>query len=107
MAVTVKPGEIYADVSMGVSAKGRWGKALAKAEKGYDKITIWFSNADDLPDEVYAVAIDEINEVELSHSRSKDGTKWFDNFTCRAKVHAVEGGAVAVDLFESDEGVPF
>ena len=104
MAVKVKVGDVYTEIKMGVSAKkGKWGFATARAEKGYDRITIWFTNPEDIPEDTYAVRVAELTETYTENKEVKG--KWYTQYNARAKVESVEGGAVAVELDE--EGVPF
>ena len=102
MAVAVKVGDIYTEVKTGATAKGTWGSAIARAEKGYDRITIWFTNADEIPEGTFAIKVDEITEVG-TQNKQVDG-QWYTQYFARAKVSAVEGGATAIDL---EEGLPF
>ena len=104
MSVQVKVGDVYTELKMGVSAKGQWGFATARAEKGYDRITIWFTNPENIPEDTYAVRVAEITEVGTQNKQLKDG-RWVTQYYARAKMESVEGGAVAVSL--DDEGVPF
>ena len=103
MAVKVKTDEIYTEIKQGVGAKGSWGFAIARAEKGYDRITIWFANPEDIPEGTYAIKVDEIKEV-ATENKQVNG-KWYTQYNIRAKVSPVEGGAEPIDL--GDEGVPF
>lgn len=103
MAVSVKVGDVFPDIKTGVGAKGAWGNVVAKAEKGSDRITIWFANPQDIPDGTFAVSIDEITEVRQS-AHQYNGN-WIKDYIITAKVSAVEGGANPIDLAEGD--VPF
>lgn len=105
MAVKIKVGEVYTEIKTGVSAKkGKWGCAVARAEKGYDRITIWFTNPEDIPDDTYAVRLVEITE---SYTENKEvNGKWYTQYNARARVEAVEGGAVATELNEEGD-LPF
>ena len=105
MAVKVKVGDIFTDIKVGVGAKGAWGLANARAEKGYDRITIWFANPEDIPDGTYAIRVDEIEEVSIVNKLDKQSGKWYTQYHAKAKVSAVEGGAEPTTL--DDEGVPF
>ena len=103
MAVTVKVGDIFTEVKTGSTAKGAWGQAIARAEKGYDRITIWFTNPLEVPEGTYAVQVEEITEVGTMNKQVNG--KWYTQYNARAKVKAVEGGATPVEL--GDEGLPF
>lgn len=103
MGLTVKVGEVYTEIKRGVSAKGEYAFATARAEKGSDKISIFFSNPSEIPETAYAVSIDEIQDVTVS-AKQVNGN-WYKNFSITAKVSAVEGGATAIDIAEGD--VPF
>lgn len=103
MAVKVKVGDIFTDIKTGVGAKGAWGLANARAEKGYDRITISFSNPEDISEGTYAVSVDEITEA-YTVNKEANG-KWYTQYYIRAKVSAVEGGAEPTTI--DDEGVPF
>ena len=103
MAVKVKADDIYTEIKQGVGAKGSWGFAIARAEKGYDRITIWFANPEDIPEGTYAISVDAIEEAAITN-KQVDG-KWYTQYNITAKVSAVEGGAKPTTL--EDEGVPF
>lgn len=103
MAVKVKVGDVYTDIKMGVGAKGAWGQVTANADKGTDKILVWFTNAEEIPNDTYAVEIVSIEETDLIPKQYNG--QWYKNFSVQAKVKAVEGGATAIDLEE--EGLPF
>ena len=103
MALKVKVGDVYTDPKFGENNKGRYGFCTAKAEKGSDKIAIFFSNIDDIPDDTFAVEIVSIEDANISAKRV--GENWYKNFGITAKVKAVEGGANPIDLAEGD--VPF
>ena len=103
MAVKVKVDDVYTEIKMGASAKGQWGQAIARAEKGYDRVTIWFNNPEDIPEDTYAVRVAEITEVGTENKQVNG--KWYTQYYARAKVESVEGGATAIDLEE--EGLPF
>lgn len=103
MAVKVKVGDVYTEIKMGTTSKGKWGCATARAEKGYDRVTIWFANPDDIPEDTYAICVKEIKEI-YTVNKEVNG-KWYTQYNALATVESVEGGAVAVDL--GDEGLPF
>ena len=102
MGVKVNVGDVYTEIKRGTNAKGEWGLAIAKADRGTDKISISIANLDDVPEDTYAVQIDEILGVEITVKKVND--KFFKNFTARCKVTPVEGGASPINL---EEGVPF
>lgn len=106
MAVQVKVGDVYTEIKTGATAKGQWGQAVARAEKGYDRITIWFTNAHEIPEGTYAVRVAEITEVATQNKLNPKDNKWYTQYYARAKVEAVEGGAVATELNEEGE-LPF
>ena len=103
MAVKVKVGDVYTEPKIGESQKGRYGYVTAKAERGSDKIAVFFANPDDIPDDAFAVEVVSIEEVAVTAKRV--GENWYKNFNVTAKVKAVEGGASPMEL--DDEGVPF
>lgn len=103
MAVKLKVDDVYTEIKQGVGSKGRWGFATARAEKGYDRITVWFANPDDIPEGAYAVKVDEITEVGTENKQVNG--KWYTQYYIRAKVSTVEGGAVPTEI--EDIGVPF
>lgn len=107
MAVMVSVGDVYTEIKRGVSAKGEWAIAIARAEKGYDAITVSIDNPQDLPEECYAIRVDEIKNAFIKKTKSKDGSRWFVNYYCTAVCSSVEGGAVETDPFANDDGVPF
>lgn len=96
MAVEVKVGDVYTEVKIGSNSHGPWGNATAHADKGTDKIIIWFSNAEDVPEGTYAVEVEEIKSANLK-ANNYNGT-WYKTYSVQAKVKPVEGGATAIDL---------
>lgn len=103
MGLTVKVGEVYTEIKRGTSAKGEYAYVTAKAEKGSDKISVFFANPEDVPEDAYAVSIDEIQDVTVS-SKQYNGN-WYKNISINAKVSAVDGGANPIDLAEGE--LPF
>lgn len=96
MAVGVKVGDIYPDIKRGVSAKkGEWAYVVAKAEKGSDKLTIWFANPQDIPEGTFAVEVKEI--LEARQTAHQYNGAWVKDYAIRAVVSPVEGGATAMD----------
>ena len=103
MGLTVKVGEVYTEIKRGTSAKGEYAFATARAEKGTDRISIFFSNPEEIPEDVYAVSVDEIKDVSVT-SKQYNGN-WYKNISINAKVSAVDGGANPIDLEEGE--LPF
>lgn len=102
MAITVKVGDEYPEIKKGMGSKGEWGYVTAKAEKGSDKILIWFANPEEVPEDAFAVRIDEIVDAKVSAKQYNN--QWYKTYAITAKVSAIDGGADPLDL---DEGVPF
>lgn len=96
MAVEVKVGDVYTEVKVGSNAHGSWGGAMAHADKGTDRINIWFTNPEDVPEGTFAVEVLEIVSVNLK-AQNYNG-QWYKKYSVQARVKPVEGGAVAVDL---------
>ena len=92
MAVAVKVGEIYPAKTLksGMGKKGAWALLKVKAEKGYDEIDIWATNAEELknPGAVKEVGIES---AQITNQRSQDGTKWYTHYSVNAKLEAIAG----------------
>lgn len=104
MGLIVKVGDVYTEIKRGTSAKGEYAFAIARAEKGTDRISVFFDNISDIPETAYAVKVDEIKDVSIS-AKQINGN-WYKNYSITAKVSSVEGGAVETNPFE-DGSVPF
>lgn len=92
MGVVVKPGLVIpagTNLKSGKSAKGAWAFALVKAQKGYDTIKVWASNAEDI---IGALAIEvvSIDAVELKSRLDEKSGKWFKDYSFTATVRECE-----------------
>lgn len=91
MAVKIANGEIISGkVRSGESAKGEWAFTVAKAEKGYDQISIWATNPQDVQG-ASAVKIVSIESASITNQRKEgaEGTKWYTNYSVTAKLERV------------------
>lgn len=93
--VKVKMGDVLPanEMKSGTGQRGAWAMIPVKAEKGYDKITIWATNPDDIKG-AKAVKVLSIEEASLSKSKKvgADGTeKWYDNCNLQCKLSREEG----------------
>lgn len=92
MAVAVKVGEIYPAKTLksGMGKKGAWALLKVKAEKGYDEIDIWATNAEELKNP-QAVKVVGIESAQITNQRSQDGTRWYTHYSVNAKLEAIAG----------------
>lgn len=94
MSVTLKTGDVVNAKLMksGQGQKGPWAFVQKKAEKGYDTITIWAVNPDDIKD-AGAVKVLSIEEASITNTKKEtpSGPKWYTNYNVRAKLEKVEG----------------
>lgn len=122
--ITIKKGDILR-ADMFRSGTGKNGKPYtvgkAKAEKGYDEITVWVDNTDFSP-LGNMVSVREILEISLSHHKyikngevvkDENGKEiWFDDFTCRVLLDNYSGTMPEEKKYDgytqiTDESVPF
>ena len=91
--ISVKPNETLKgkniDIRKGVSSKGEYFLVNKKAEKGYDKITVWASNPGDLQS-AKAVKVNSIKEVRYGHKQSQKDGNWYPEVSIVAELVAVE-----------------
>lgn len=92
MAVAVKTGEIYPAKTLksGMGKKGAWALLKVKAEKGYDEIDIWATNAEELKNP-QAVKVVSIDSAQITNQKSPDGTKWYTHYSINAKLSPIAG----------------
>ena len=91
--ISVKPNETLkgknAVIKKGMSAKGEYFLVTKKAEKGYDKVTIWASNPGDLQS-AKAVKVNAIKEVRYGHRQNPKDGNWYPEVSVIAELMAVE-----------------
>ena len=88
--VNIKTGETIKGKSRsGVSSKGEYFLIEKKAEKGYDKVTVWASNPGDVQGAT-AVKVAKINDISFGHRQNKQDGKWYPECSVHAELTAVE-----------------
>lgn len=109
--VNVKIGTIIKNDTLksGVSeTKGKWLFGFVNAEKGYDRIQVWASNADKL-DKDSDLTVTEILQVQLVNKKyEKDGEeKWVQNTVVQAKLEPVKNNILEEFAQLRDDSIPF
>ena len=120
MAFKVEKGQTVslAEAKSGEGQKGIWMFVPVKAEKGYDRITLWVNNAEEARYFTGEAKIKDITAVSISHTQSKDKTKWYDQYSANVTLDGRNGnretankGLNTFDDFMSipddDGGLPF
>lgn len=82
-----------AESRRGSSSHGDWFLVPVKAEKGYDRITVWATNPKDAANIDTAAEIESIKSVKLTARQGKDG-KWYPEYSIDAKLKQAGQGAV-------------
>lgn len=77
----------------GSSGKGDWYLVPVKAEKGYDRVTVWATNPKEAATFRTVAVIDSIKSVKLTARQGKDG-KWYPEYSIDAKLKQAGQGAV-------------
>lgn len=109
--VNVKIGTIVKSDTLksGLSEnKGKWLFGFVNAEKGYDRIQVWASNADKL-DKDSDLTVTEILQVQLVNKKyEKDGEeKWVQNTVVQAKLEPVKNNILEEFAQLRDDSIPF
>lgn len=90
MSVTVKVGDVLsmAEAHFGESARGLWGTVAKKADKGYDRISIWFNNPEAVRNAqtVQIVSIDSVAIRNRKYTAQDGSQKWATDYTVNATV---------------------
>ena len=87
--VAVKVGEtINGRSRCGTSSKGEYFLIEKKAEKGYDKVTVWATNPGDVQGAT-AVKVASIKDVCFGHRQNKADGKWYPECSIHAELTAV------------------
>lgn len=91
MAVVIKAGEIYPakEWRSGQGSKGPWGFFRVKATKGYDKITVWASNPDQIVNPA-SIKIVEIKAVELKGRKDENTGRWYSDYSVTAVLEKTD-----------------
>ena len=76
-------------IKKGISSKGEYFLVNKKAEKGYDKLTIWASNPGDLQS-AKAVKVNKIIETRYGHKQNPKDGNWYPEVSMVAELVAVE-----------------
>lgn len=108
--VNVKVGTVL-DLTKARTGNGKYGdwmKVEVKAEKGYDRIDVWVTNAEEAKKFKVAGEITEIQSVKLGSRQYQD--KWYPEYSINAKLKQAAQGAVnaveaPMDLFASMDAV--
>lgn len=100
MSISLKVGDVLsmAEARFGESQKGLWGTVSKKAEKGYDKISVWFENPEAVRN-ARTVQILSIDSVSLRNRKytARDGSeKWATDYAvdCKVKDAGAERDAI-------------
>ena len=109
--VNVKIGTIVKSDTLksGLSeSKGKWLFGFVNADKGYDRIQVWASNADKL-DKDSDLTVTEILQVQLVNKKyEKDGEeKWAQNTVVQAKLEPVKSNILEEFAQLRDDSIPF
>ena len=94
----------------GVKQDGsKWLFGTVNAEQGYDRITVWAANPDDVSrDSDLEVSV--ITGVKISNRKykAKDGSeKWATEYHINAKLEKVAGSEIPEGFSMTDEDIPF
>lgn len=92
--ITLKAGSIIpvTEARSGEGQRGAWYKVDARAEKGYDKITVWATNPSDAKNIQGAAEIVKITSVTLT-GHSYNG-RWYSDYTINAELKQAGQGAI-------------
>ncbi len=119
MAFSIKKGdEISLDeMKSGEGAKGVWAFVTVKAEKGFDKIQLWAVNAEEARYFTGTAKVKDILSVSISHTQSKDKSRWYDNYSANVILDGKNGRKATADKglntfddfmkIPEDDGLPF
>ena len=77
----------------GSSGKGDWFLVPVKAEKGYDRVTVWATNPKEAAGINMVAEVESIKSVKLTARQGKDG-KWYPEYSVNAKLKQAGQGAV-------------
>lgn len=102
--INIKVGDVIPvnEAKSGEGKYGTWYLVRVKAEKGYNAISVWASNAAEAKDIKGAARIAEIQSVRLS-GKSLDG-KWFPDYSIRARLEQADD---IVSDDDDDDDMPF
>ena len=87
--VSVKAGEVYSteEKKVGVSSHGKYLMFPVKAEKGYDKFTVWANGVSKELEQADSARVKTILEVKISARKHND--KWISNYDVVAELEPV------------------
>lgn len=81
------------EAKSGTNARGNeWMLIPVKAEEGYNKLTLWPSNAKECMGARY-VKVKKIVRVSVTSRKSADGSKYYTDMSVTAKCEPLSGGA--------------
>ena len=99
-----------ATIKSGSGDKGRWLFGKIKAEKGYDEITVWATNPDDLNPTCDQTVV-SIESVSKTNKKSTTDGKWYNYYNVNAMLSSAvkAGSSTEVIGFEplDDDTIPF
>ena len=112
--VTIKVGTVVPRETLkkGEANGRKWLLGRVDAERGYDKITVWADNADELntDGDLQVVSISSVAKKNEKWTTKEGEEKWIDkyevNATLKPAVHEVQG-AIPGFAQLSDESIPF
>ena len=91
MGVLIKEGENYPakDWRSGHGSKGPWAFFRVKATKGYDQITVWAANPEQIVNPA-SVKIVEIKAVDLKGRKDERTGKWYPDYSITAVLEKTD-----------------
>lgn len=88
MSLSVKVGDVLsmAEAKSGEGSKGPWLFTVKKAEKGYDKITVWVSNPGDVrgAETIEVTGIESVTVRNRKYTDQSGMEKWAKDFQINA-----------------------
>lgn len=114
--VELKIGDVIsvAEAKKGTSDHGPWMLVPVKAERGFDKVTVWAANAKDAQEIVGYAKVLTMDDAKISGR--KVGDKWYSDFSVRCTLAQADstGNTDGKDVYtvsdileETDDELPF
>ena len=120
MAFKVEKGQTVslAEAKSGESSRGVWMFVPVKADKGYDRITLWVSNCEEARYFTGEAKVKDILSVSISKTQSRDKTQWFTQYNAEVILDGKNGNKETadrglntfdsfMDIPDDDGGLPF
>ena len=116
---SVKQSVSLAEAKSGESSKGIWMFVPVKAEKGYDRITLWVRNSEEARYFTGEAKVKEILSVSITKTQSRDKSQWYTQYNADVILDGKNGnketankGLNAFDTFmeipkDNDDFLPF